>query len=195
VTSLGSTFEAYRSACFESSGVVQMKGPGNFVTEVVAHYDCAPIKKTIMESLKKAKFEPIEDAPQNLKDVSQGYKCQDCLEGSLPALALFLERDPFTFTSMSLESNHRTVNPKSFLHAKEDKPPIVDAIKIAGNKSFQTSEVVIGFYVLAKRKDNSEPCLRSIGSFDFESTSAGKLPCRSLPFVTSQTFRSLTNSF
>jgi hypothetical protein len=68
------------------------------------------------------------------------------------------------FASMSLDSNHRSVNPTNFLMMKDNKPPIVETVKIPGNKSFQTSKVVTGFCVLAKRNDETKPCLRSIGT-------------------------------
>jgi hypothetical protein len=196
VASLGRTFQTYREACFESSGgeLAPMNGPGNnFITKDIPRYS---VKEEIKASAKTAKFQPFQHAPQNLKDIKHDFKREDCLEGSLPALALFLHRDPHTFASMSLDSNHRSVNPSNFLLMKDEKPPIVEAIRIPGNNSFQTSEVVIGFYVLAKRTvDTDEPCLRSIATFDFQASFAGKSPFCLMPFVPCQTVSNLTHSF
>ena len=92
-------------------------------------------------------------------------------------MALFLHRDSHTFASMGLHSNHRVVNPKNFLKAKDDKPPIALAIQEPGNDSFQTSQVDISFYKIGvkDREDDRQPCLRSVCLFDYnDEDSAGK---------------------
>lgn len=189
MTNLGGTFEVCRAACFGSSGLEleEMNRPGNNL--VTQSFAPVSVREAIKDGAKKAKFVAFPDAAKNLKPVNHGFKCQDCLEGSLPALALFLQRDPHTFASMSLDSNHRTVNPMNFLQGKDDKPPIVDAIRISGNKSFQTSGLVIDFCMPAEinKRDTTQPCLQLIGRFDYEAPgSARKLPSRLLVFAPHQ---------
>jgi hypothetical protein len=156
-----------------------MEGPGNvFVSKsfVEAVID-EKVRTAIKESVEKAKFARFPHGDENIKVGSHGFAYQDCLEGSLPALALFLHRDPYTLASMGLESNHRHVNPGNFLKALDEKPSIVEAIRIPGNMSFQTSQVDVSFYKIGKREieENTQPCLQSVCRFDFqEEGCAGK---------------------
>lgn len=144
------------------------------------------VRDAIKDGADDAKFVRFTDSNTNLKPGSYGFQYQDGLEGSLPTLALFMHRDPYTFASMGLHSNHRHVNPKNFLQEKDDKPAIVDAIKTPGNMSFQTSQVDVSFYKISvrDRANDAEPCLRSLCRFDFkEESSAGKLLLVVLRFV------------
>jgi hypothetical protein len=181
VKSLGNDFQqAYKDNCFAGRGtrVAKTKGPGNhlmcksFVSNI--QQGEVRVRKAITESARKAKFGGFTggETADHMKKGSLGFMYQDCLEATLPALSLFLHRDPYTFASMGLDSNHRFVDPKNFLQAKEDKPPIVDAIKIGGNMSFQTSQVDIGFYKLGvkDRDDGTQPYLQSLCRFDFTET-------------------------
>jgi len=161
--------------------------------------ESAKKKATIEQYTKKADFHGFNVVKKNLKAGSKGFDCQNCLEASLPALALFLHRDPFTFASMGLQSNHRLVNTTNFEQTKGDKPPIVEAIEIQGDTSFQTSQVDISFYRIDVRnkKDDTQPCLQSLSRFDFENVdntgATGKLLF--VFAVSVLTFRSLTISF
>jgi hypothetical protein len=145
---------------------------GSLTHSSLARIKDDPARAAIKKSAKKAKFEGITKGRthEGLKAGSYGFKYQDCLEGTLPALALFMHRDSYTFASMGLYSNHRFVDTKNFLKPKDDKPPIVDAIKAKGNMSFQTSQVDISFYKIGvrDRDDDTQPCLQSLCRFDFK---------------------------
>ena len=173
---------------------------GSLTHSSLARIKDDPARVAIKKSAKKAKFEGITKGRthEGLKAGSYGFKYQDCLEGTLPALALFMHRDSYTFASMGLYSNHRFVDTKNFLKPKDDKPPIADAIEIQGDMSFQTSQVDICFYKVGARtsKDDEAPCLQSLSRFDFkEDSCAGKFLFAFMVVVFSLTIRILTISF
>jgi len=170
--------DGYKTKCFnggDSNKLNEMAGPGNnFLTRSFVG-SASKIEEgevriaKIKAAAEKAEFGGFKVMRKNLKTASDGFDCKDCLEGSLPALALFLHRDPYAFASMGLNSNHRRVDPKNFEQRKDDKPSIVNAIKLTGNTSFQTSQVDISFYRIGMRdkKISAEPCLQSVCCFDY----------------------------
>jgi hypothetical protein len=173
VKSLCRDFEAYKTACFAGEGTMlrSLDGPGNtlITKSFLETVTDGKVREAIKASMAKATFVRFPNRNDNTKVGSHGFEYQDCLEGTLPALALFLHRDPYTFASMGLHSNHRLVNAKTFLKPLDDKPSIVGAIQMPGNTSFQTSQVDISFFKIGVREtdDETKPCLQSLCRFDF----------------------------
>jgi hypothetical protein len=166
VNSLASDFEACRVACFAAGKTMirQLERPANCLEtkRFVEQIKDEKVRNATMASVKEAKIKGVaHDDDKQKKHSSHGFDVQDCLEVSLPALALFLHKDSHTFASMGLHSNHRVVNPKNFLKAKDDKLPIAQAIQEPGNNSFQASQVDMSFYKIGvkDREDNIQPCL------------------------------------
>jgi hypothetical protein len=180
----------------------QLEGPANYLEtkSFVEQVKDEKARKATMASVKEAQFKGVaHEDDEHKKEGSHGFDVQDCLEGSLPALALFLHRDPHTFASMGLHRNHGVANPKNFLKPKCDKPPIAEAIQKPGNDSFQTSQVNTSFYKIGvKDSDNDrQPCLFDQSMFlttRMRILLASTFSCLTM-FASQLTFSSLTTSF